>query len=66
MKGISFITDEKNNRKAVVLDYKIFKKHNIEIEDLLDVIIAESRMEEESIPFEKDVKSLKRKRQTLM
>lgn len=61
MKGVSYITDANNNRKAVVIDYKVFKNHETELEDLLDVIIAESRKDEESIPFEKVVKSLKRK-----
>lgn len=61
MKGISYITDAKNRRKALVIDLKTFKKHEEQIEDLLDVLIAESRVEEESIPFEKVVKSLKKK-----
>lgn len=61
MKGVSYITDENNQRKAIVIDLKVFKKHEKEIEDLLDVIIAESRMDEESIQFEKVMKSLKRK-----
>ena len=61
MKGISYLTDNSNKRKAVVIDFKFLEKHHLEIEDLLDVMIAESRMEEESIPFEKVVKTLKRK-----
>ncbi len=61
MKGISYITDGNNKRKAVVIDYAVFKNHETEIEDLLDVIIAESRKDEESIPFEKVVKALKKK-----
>jgi hypothetical protein len=61
MKGISYITDEKNRRKALVIDLKTFKKNEEEIEDLLDVLIAESKKEEESIPFEQVMKSLKKK-----
>ena len=61
MKGISYITDSKNRRKAVIIDFKIFKTNEEQIEDLLDVIIAESRVEEKSIPFEKVVKNLKSK-----
>jgi hypothetical protein len=61
MKGISYITDEKNRRKALVIDLKTFKKNEEEIEDLLDVLIAESKKEEESIPFEQIMKSLKKK-----
>jgi hypothetical protein len=61
MKGISYITDDRNKRQAVVIDLKTFKKHEEEIEDLLDVLIAESHKDEESIPFNKVVKELKKK-----
>ena len=61
MKGISYITDDKNRRKALVIDLKTFKKNEEEIEDLLDVLIAESKKEEESIPFERVMKSLTKK-----
>ncbi len=36
MKGISYITDNKNRRKAVVIDYRLLKKSESEIEDLMD------------------------------
>ena len=61
MKGISYLTNEKNERQSVVIDLKLFKQHNEQIEDLLDTIIAEARKTEESIPFEKVVKTLKKK-----
>ena len=61
MKGISYITDSKNKRKAVVINYDLLKNHESELEDLLDVLIAESRRDEESIPFETVLKSLKKK-----
>jgi hypothetical protein len=61
MKGISYITNEKNERSSVVIDLKLFKQHSEQIEDMLDVIIAEARKKEESIPFEKVVKALKKK-----
>jgi uncharacterized protein YehS (DUF1456 family) len=61
MKGISYLTDGKNKKKAIVIDYSLFKKHEEELEDLLDGIIAESRAKEESIPFEKVVSNLKKK-----
>lgn len=61
MKGVNYITDSNNRRKAVVIDFKVFKNYESELEDLLDVIIAESRKDEESIPFENVIKSLKRK-----
>lgn len=61
MKGISYITDDKNRKTAVIIDLKTFKKSEEEIEDLLDIIIAESRKEEQSVPFKNVIKSLKKK-----
>ena len=49
MKGISFVTNEKNEKIAVQIDLKAIEKHHEAIEDLLDGIIAESRKDEEKI-----------------
>ncbi len=61
MKGVSYITDDSNHKKAVVIDYNLFSKHSESLDDILDVIIAEAREEEDSIPFDKVVKQLKKK-----
>jgi hypothetical protein len=61
MKGISYIIDGNNKKKAIVIDFSLFKNHEQEIEDILDVIIAEARKKEESIPFEKVMTNLKKK-----
>lgn len=61
MKGISYITDEKSRKKAVVIDIKTLQKYNKQIEDLLDVIIAESRAEEPSVTWETVKRKLKKK-----
>ncbi len=61
MSGIVYITDKKNRKKAVVIDYDLFKNHEEELEDILDVIIAEEREKEKSIPLEKVVAQLKKK-----
>ncbi|MHB8261825.1 MAG: hypothetical protein ACYDCN_13500 [Bacteroidia bacterium] len=61
MKGVSYITNEKNERQSVVIDLKLFKQHTEQLEDMLDVIIAEARKDEASIPFEKVMKTLKKK-----
>lgn len=53
MKGIKFLTNDKNERIAVQIDLAHLEKHQGEIEDLLDVIIAESRKDDESISWEK-------------
>lgn len=46
MKGVSYITDNKNRRKAVVIEISAIEKHQEQIEDLLDAIVAESRKDE--------------------
>ncbi len=51
MKGINYIMDEHNKKKAVVIDYNLFKKHSEQLEDMLDIIVAEARSEEQSIPI---------------
>ena len=60
MKGISFVTNEKNEKIAVQIDLKAIEKHQEAIEDLLDGIIAESRKEEEKIPLSKVISKLKK------
>lgn len=61
MKGISYITDEKSRKKAVVIDMKTLQKYDKRIEELLDIIIAESRAEEPSIAWETIKRKLKKK-----
>jgi hypothetical protein len=61
MKGLSFIKDKKNKKIAVQIDLKTLRSYEEKLEDLYDVIIAESRVEEASVPFEKVVKKLKKK-----
>jgi hypothetical protein len=56
MKGITFITDETHNKRFVQIDLEELQKHQNKIEDLLDVIIAESRKDDEDISWE-DVKA---------
>jgi len=61
MKGVNFITDDKNRRKAVIIELKTIEQHQEEIEDFLDVIIAESRKDEPKRSWEEVKKSLKKK-----
>ena len=53
MKGVSFVTDETKKRRYAQIDLKgIAKYDDSAIEDLMDLIIAESRKDEKSIPWE--------------
>jgi hypothetical protein len=61
MKGISYITDSKSRRKAVVIEIKALKKYDEQIEDLFDAIIAEARREEVSIEWSETKRKLKNK-----
>jgi hypothetical protein len=61
VKGISYIPNPKNRRTALVIDLKVFKKQREDIEDLLDGLIAESRKDEERVPIQTVIKSLKKK-----
>lgn len=61
MKGVSYITDSKSRKRAVVIDLKTLKEYDEQIEDLFDVIIAESRRNEPSISWEGLKKRLKKK-----
>ncbi len=59
MKGITFITDETHNKRFVQIDIDQLEKHQNKIEDLLDVIIAESRKDDEEISWEEVKMQLK-------
>ena len=61
MKGVRYITDSKNRRKSVVIDLKTIEKYDENIEDLFDVIIAESRKDEPSVSWDDVKKKLKSK-----
>jgi hypothetical protein len=60
MKGISFVTNEKNEKIAVQIDLKAIEKHQEAIEDLLDGIIAEARKGEKKTPLSKVISELKK------
>jgi hypothetical protein len=61
MKGISYITDEKNHKKAVVIDLKNIQEREEEVHEFIDVLIAESRKEDEQISWTEAKKQLKKK-----
>ncbi|HVS93949.1 MAG TPA: hypothetical protein VHE59_18050 [Mucilaginibacter sp.] len=59
MEGISFITDNRNRKKAVVIDLKTIEEHEEDVHDFIDTIIAESRKNDELIDWEKAKMDLK-------
>ena len=50
MKGIHYVTDDKNNKVAVQID---LKQYGELWEDIQDILIAESRKNEETVSWEK-------------
>jgi hypothetical protein len=61
MKGISYITDEKNQRKAIVIDLKDLKLNAKRIYDAIDAFIAESRSSDPSVSLEEAKKYLRKR-----
>ncbi len=59
MDGISYLTDEENNKVAVMID---LQKHGDLWEDFYDLLIAEERKSEESISWEEAEKELTEKK----
>jgi len=57
MDGILYLIDEQNKKKFVQID---LEKYGGEyLEDLIDGLVADSRKNEESVPFEDVMKELK-------
>ncbi|MFN8714267.1 MAG: hypothetical protein ACK5Z2_15570 [Bacteroidota bacterium] len=62
MKGVSFIIDEKNRKKSVVIDISVLKKREEEIYELIDSLIAESRIGGETMEWTTAKKQLLNKK----
>lgn len=61
MKGISFVTDVKNKKKAVMIEMSTLLKNEQAVQDMLDAIIAESRKDEPKKKWSDVKKSLQGK-----
>lgn len=59
MKGVSYVTDQQNKKIAVQIELKVLEKYDEQMKDLIDGIIAESRRDEQRIPLNKVIQSLK-------
>lgn len=59
MKGVTIIKDETHNKRFVQIDLEELELHQNELEDMLDIIIAESRKDDEEISWEELKKQLK-------
>jgi hypothetical protein len=61
MKGISYITDDNNQKKAVVIELKNIDKNEEKIHEFIDVLVAESRKNDKTVDWEVAKKLLKKK-----
>lgn len=61
MKGVTILTDEKKKRKILQIDIKEIAKNPEEFEDLVDVLVAESRKNEPKKNWDDVKQSLKKK-----
>ena len=59
MKGVSYLIDEQNRKKAVVIEMATLERYSRELEYFLAGLIAESRNDDEKIPLEKVITNLK-------
>ena len=55
MKGVNYITDANGNKTAVLINIKNYKA---EIEDFLDGLEAQNRLEEPAVDFDKAVNKI--------
>jgi hypothetical protein len=60
MKGVSVLYDETRKKRVVQIDMDVIVKRREELEDMLDVLIAESRKDDEMVPWEKAKGMLKK------
>lgn len=60
MKGVSYLTDDQNHKKAVVIELTTLERYTQDLEDLLDGIIAESRKNDEKVPLKKVINNLRK------
>lgn len=61
MKGITYITDENNKKKAVVIALEAIHRNEEEIHEFIDVLVAESRKGDETLSWEEAKKRLRKK-----
>ena len=61
MKGVTILTDEKKRRKILQVDIKEVAKNPDDFEDLIDILVAESRKNEPKKSWEEVKKNLRKK-----
>lgn len=60
MRGVSILFDERKKKRIVQIDMDAINKNPEAIEDLMDILVAESRRDEPTISLDEYAKSAKR------
>lgn len=60
MKGVSVLFDESRKKRVVQIDVDVLDAQREAVEDLLDVLIAENRKNDEMVPWDKAKAILKK------
>ena len=60
MKGVRIIHDETRKKRYVQIDLDLISKDREAVDDYLDVLVAESRKNDEMIPWEKAKEMLRK------
>ena len=61
MKGISYLTDKKKRKKAIVIELNAIEENADQVYDVIDVLVAESRRNDELVGWETAKKQLRKK-----
>ncbi|MEP7171753.1 MAG: hypothetical protein ABI855_20435 [Bacteroidota bacterium] len=61
MKGISYLTDKKKRKKAIVIELKAIEENAEKVYEAIDVLVAESRRNDGTVDWETAKKQLRKK-----
>jgi len=59
MKGISYITDASDRKRAIVIELDELSSIEEEVHELIDVLVAESRADDELLDWDRAKEELK-------
>ncbi|MFZ1692252.1 MAG: hypothetical protein WAT74_03555 [Flavobacteriales bacterium] len=60
MKGVTVLYDESRKKRLVQIDMEVVERKREELEEMLDLLVAESRKDDEMVPWEKAKGMLKK------
>lgn len=60
MKGVSVLYDETRKKRIVQIDMELIERRRDDLEDMFDILVAESRKDDEMVPWKKAKAMLKK------